>query len=101
MCSSQIRLLRVLAVAVVAMQRPPRRPASAAPEPLPPERQRAGAKAGTQWIYQGSLNGAIAIDARFGSVGTQMQWQVRIRDLDLGEWDGLRARASLRSFTTP
>jgi AhpC/TSA family len=100
MSRSQSRLLSVLAVVVVVIQRPTASPASATAEPPHPGRHPAPEKAGTQRIYQGPLKGSIAIEAGFGTVGTQARWQIRIRDLELGEWDGMRARASFRSFST-
>jgi hypothetical protein len=99
MSRSQSRLLSLLAVTVVVIQRPTASPASATAEPPHPGRHPAGAKVGTRLIYQGPLKGAIAIDARFGSVGMPVQGELRVRDLDLGEWDSLCARASFRSFT--
>jgi hypothetical protein len=99
MSRPQSRLLSVLGAAVLVMQRPVVSPASAMPEPPHRGQLPAGTQADTLRIYQGPMKGTIMIDAGFGSVGTQAQWQIRIRDLDLGEWNGQRAQAIFRSFT--
>jgi hypothetical protein len=98
MWKCQNRLFATLAVTMVLLPRAAARPASARPEPPHPGQPPAGVQADTQRIYQGPLNGLISIETGFGSVGTQMQGKLRIRDLDLGEWDGRRARISFRSF---
>jgi hypothetical protein len=92
-------LIRVLGTLVLLQSRIIL-PVVASPGPRHPKPGPAGPRAGTVRIYEGSLKGSIGIVSGFGSVGTQAQWRIRIRDQELGAWDGMRARASFRSFAS-